>query len=492
MSADHDPVSPQQIETDAATLRQVFEGFDRLEAMYRDACAMMSPGQRGYFTPDEDNEVRRMLLAYRNYRLACWDIIWRYYNAYKTPEMQAPGAPEGKVRGFIIGYAAALRLFQKSLRLVEIAEFDPMLRSKLNEPDRKFDLPGGFFEDVLVSYSSLYNYVRILAAAYYWRKNRRLARKLGVEDDPGVGWLIPIIARERRVLRGKFWSILWKRLRRDWGSAWRMLVKPVAMFRYRSRAGIASIVSELRIGRGYVRGIGLRALEHLRDALRPGDVLLTRSEDRITSAILPGFWTHAALFVGTRETLAAAGVLDHPKVDRLRAILERIGSGQGLVVEAVPRGCRVHTLEYCLRADHVAVLRPNLDGPALRECIVEAFSHVGKPYDFEFDFNVSTRIVCTELIYRSLHGRGAIRFALTKRLGRYTLTADDMVEQLLAQAGAAPFSVVELLLQEGETEALPVPEPERLRRLARLFRRGLVRDGGDVEFREEIREEENG
>src|SRR5258706_8494117 len=464
MSAEQDPVSPQQIETDAATLRQVFEGFDRLEAMYQDACAMMSPGERGYFTPDEDNEVRRMLLAYRNYRLACWDIIWRYYNAYK-----APGKPEAKVRGFIIGYAASLRLFQKSLRLVEIAEFDPMLRSKLNEPDRKFDLPGGFFEDVLVSYSSLYNYVRILAAAYYWRKNRRLARALGLESDPAVGWLIPIIARERRVLRGKFWSILWKRLRRDWGSAWRMLIKPVAMFRYRSRAGIASMVSELRIGRGYVRGIGLRALEHLRGALRPGDVLLTRSEDRITSAILPGFWTHAALFVGTPETLAATAILDHPKVDRLRGIFARTDSGSGLVVEAVPRGCRVHTLEYCLRADHVAVLRPNLEAPALREGIVQAFSHVGKPSDFEFDFNVRPQIGCTELIYRSLHGRGGIQFALTKRLGRFTLTADDMVEQLLRQAATAPFSVVELLLQEGETETLPVPAPELLRRLAPLF-----------------------
>lgn len=463
--AEHDTVSLQQIEADAATLRQVFEGFERLEAMYRDACAMMSPQRRGYFTPDEDNEVRRMLLAYRNYRLACWDVIWRYYNAYK-----APGDSPNKVRGFIVGYAAALRLFQKSLRLVEIAEFDPMLRAKLNEPDLKFDLPGGFFEDVLVSYSSIYNYVRILAAGYYWRENRRRARSLGFHGDPIVGWLIPIIARERRVLRGKFWIILGKRLRRDWRGAWRMLLRPVAMFRYRSRAGIASIVSDLRIGRGYVRGIGPGTLDLLRSSLRPGDVLLIRAEDKITSAILPGFWAHAALFVGTQETLAAMGIVGHPKVDRLRHILARLDSGNGLVVEAVPRGCRVHALEYCLRADHVAVLRPNLDAEALKACIVEAFSHVGKPYDFEFDFNVSTRIVCTELIYRSLHGRGSIHFALTKRLGRFTLTADDMVRQLLEQpAGAAPFSVVELLLQESEAEAKQIPATERLSRLAGLF-----------------------
>jgi hypothetical protein len=58
--------------------------------------------------------------------------------------------------------------------------------------------------------------------------------------------------------------------------------------------------------------------------------------------------------------------------------------------------------------------------------MAEAFGHVGKAYDFEFDFNVSTRLVCTELIYRCYHHRGSIAFPLTKRLGRYTLTGDDI------------------------------------------------------------------
>jgi hypothetical protein len=453
-----------QLEADVATLREVFDGFDRLELMYQRAYELMSPGQRGYFTPDEDNEVRRMLLAYRNYRFACWDVIWRYYKLYK-----AAGDSTDKVRGFIVGYAAALRLFQKSLRLVEIAEFDPLLRAKLNEPDLKFDLPGDFFEDVLVSYSSLQNYLRMLAAGYYWRGNRRRARALGLEADAQVGWLIPIIARERRILRGKFWAILVKRLRRDWGAAWRLLLKPVAMFRYRSRAGIASMVSELRLGGDRVRGIGPQTLQHLGEILQPGDVLLIRAEDKITSAILPGFWAHAALYIGTLSTLEAAGIASHPRLARLRRIIEELGPDCPLVVEAVPRGCRVHSLQYSLRADHVAVLRPNLDADTLKECLTEAFSHLGKPYDFEFDFNVSTRVVCSELIYRCMHGRGPIRFALTKRLGRFTLTVDDMVGQLLEHPPTnAPFTLVELLLQEGTGEAQRVAPANRLERLAQI------------------------
>ena len=450
----------EQLRADVEMLRQVFEGFDRLETMYARAREIMSPGTRGYFTPDEDNEVRSMLLAYRNYRLACWDVIWRNYIGYRSE-----GSAD-RVRCFIVGYAAALRLYQKSLRLIEIAEFDRMLRAKLNEPDRKFDLEGGFFDEVLVSYSSLHNYFRLLKAAAYWAANRRAIGRRGLDKDPLVGWLVEVIVRERKALRGKFWFILGTRLRRDWRAAWRTLFRPVNIMRYASRARIATVISNLRLGGGYVRGIGPASLERLAGILEPGDVLLVRAEDKITAALLPGFWAHAAVYLGGPQDLARMGLLEQPKMERLRRIIDRLDPVHGFVIEAVPRGCRVHTLEYCLRADHVAVLRPNLSPEQIRASLAEAFSHVGKPYDFEFDFNVTTRIVCTELVYRSMHGRGPIRFDLTKRLGRFTLTVDDIVEQHLACAAeSAPFSVVELLLKKGQSEAQPVAPAERLVRL---------------------------
>jgi len=91
--------------------------------------------------------------------------------------------------------------------------------------------------------------------------------------------------------------------------------------------------------------------------------------------------------------------------------------------------------------------------------VLEAFRHLGKAYDFEFDFNVPARLVCTELIYRSFHGRGRIDLPLIKRLGRYTLTCDDIVRWLLDEvdaAGAAenaPFRPVCLVLQGSDHSA---------------------------------------
>lgn len=457
------PADPQ-LEADAAMLREVLAGFDRLEVMYEEASQTMSPHRRGYFTPEEDNQIRAMLLAYRNYRLACWDVIWRYRN-YSSRHATA-----WDLRHFIVGYAASLRLFQKSLRLVEIAEFDPMLRRKLNEPDRKYGLKAGFFEDVLISYSSVYQYLRMVGAGIFWRRHRRRVRDLGLEDDRIVGWLVPVIINERHILQGKFWQILGKRLRRDWGAAWRLFVRPVRGLHHRSLAGVARILANLEDHAKYQRGIDNRALAHVAARLRPGDVLLIRTEDSITAALLPGFWTHALIYAGTLADLERLRLLEHPHVSRLGRVLARFGANP-LVVEAVPRGCRVHTLEYALRADDLMVLRPNLEEHALRDSLLEAFGHVGKPYDFEFNFNVSSRIVCTGLVYHSLHGRGPISFRLERRLGRYCLSPDDIVEQQLAamQRGEPPFEIVEVMLREGGRVAVPVEEAARAARLARLL-----------------------
>lgn len=134
----------------------------------------------------------------------------------------------------------------------------------------------------------------------------------------------------------------------------------------------------------------------------------------------------------------------------------------------------INRLESCLKADHVAVLRPNLDSDQIRIALGEAFGHVGKPYDFEFDFNVSTRLVCTELIYRCYHRRGPIEFSLLKRLGRFTLTADDIAFQFLDRAEPSappdkwPFQLIALVLKRSAGEAEFVPPAQALDTLRQL------------------------
>jgi hypothetical protein len=138
---------------------------------------------------------------------------------------------------------------------------------------------------------------------------------------------------------------------------------------------------------------------------------------------------------------------------------------------------RISSLEASLHADHVVVLRPNVPREEIAAALGEAFGHLGKPYDFEFDFNVSSRIVCTELVYRCYHRRGPIQFPLVKRLGRFTLSGDDTVHLALdelAKAGgpdSAPLRPVAMILKRRDGQAHAVP-PQRIVPLLRRIRSG--------------------
>jgi hypothetical protein len=72
-SAGGDAVS--RLIADRDTLREIVAGLDRLEALVDETPVFAAAARREYFTPDEDDRVRQALLAYRNYRLATYEII---------------------------------------------------------------------------------------------------------------------------------------------------------------------------------------------------------------------------------------------------------------------------------------------------------------------------------------------------------------------------------------------------------------------------------
>src|SRR5438309_7093644 len=176
----------KQLHADCDSLREIVAGLDRLEHQLEEARTTIQARQRGYFTPDEDDRVRQLLLAYRNYRLAIHEIVERCLL------WETISAPRDQLREFMLGYAAALTLFGKSLRLIELYEHEPLIRKKLNEPDAKFDLESGFFDQILQAYTSLYNYRLLARAGRYWKEQRRDVKRLGLAEDTDAGWLVEV------------------------------------------------------------------------------------------------------------------------------------------------------------------------------------------------------------------------------------------------------------------------------------------------------------
>lgn len=171
--------------------------------------------------------------------------------------------------------------------------------------------------------------------------------------------------------------------------------------------------------------------------LQPGDIVLTRHDSYLSNGFLPGFWTHAILFVGRAAELTSHGWSARPAIQRRLSEYQR-PDARGFspqVIEAVSEGVIFNSLEEALAADYVAVLRPRLSEARKADAIERAFSHVGKPYDFEFDFFSSDKLVCTEVIYRAYDeplGGERLDLQLVRVLGRDTYPAVQLVKQLAA------------------------------------------------------------
>jgi hypothetical protein len=185
---------------------------------------------------------------------------------------------------------------------------------------------------------------------------------------------------------------------------------------------------------------------------RPGDIILERRNWFLSNAFLPGFWPHGALYVGTPDDLRRLGIADHPEVkSRWEAYARPDAHGKPkTVVESVSEGVIFNTLHHSIHADHVAVLRPrNLSEAQIGQAIVRAFSHQGKPYDFEFDFFTSDKLVCTELVYRAYEG--FLHFELVRVMGRDTLPALEIARKFAVERGT-PAAELDFVLM---LDALP-------------------------------------
>ncbi|NQV37438.1 MAG: hypothetical protein HQ509_05455 [Candidatus Marinimicrobia bacterium] len=156
----------------------------------------------------------------------------------------------------------------------------------------------------------------------------------------------------------------------------------------------------------------------------PGDIMLQRREWYMTNVGLPGYWTHSALFIGTATDRDAMMKSDSSVMDWVKnmgvqserfddllirdypshysqSVISNESPDSIRVIESISEGVIFTSMEESAHCDGIVVLRPSLSNLDKAKAIYRSFKYLGLPYDYNFDFNTDSSLVCTELIFKA-------------------------------------------------------------------------------------------
>ena len=438
----------EHIDKDLSRLHVVVEGIEGLREksrkMYENIVERRKNDPSMRLTAKEQDEIQRLFVTYLSYRAVLLRMV-AYYQGF-----EGASDPQQRARCFLLGYTAGTTIFSASLSLVEKYRDDDLVRKKLNEAELKWSIPEGMFKKIVVSVASKQNSELFEEMAAYFDEH---------EDRWDACDLEP---RELEFLQGTIKdSVTTIRNNPLYGrSLWMQItLARVKRDAYTPVLAVQTLVSTW-IGDTRLLSrppcISAEQVEEMRAQLEPGDIILERRNWFLSNAFLPGFWPHAALYVGTHDDLKELGIAEKPEVlKRLKEYLIPAHDGEHkVVIESISEGVSFTSLSEATRADYIAILRPRLTKEEKAKAIVNAFSHQGKPYDFEFSFDTKDKLVCTELVWRSYSE--TIDFPLEVMMGVRTMPAVKIAKKYGDERGT-PQQQLEFILfldtPEGSREA---------------------------------------
>lgn len=474
----------RRLESFKAALEDMAGEMERFQATF-------TPREKGYFSSREHDLIEHLLFRYLVCRESLWEMIHRYqgYRELFTDESR-------RTRGFLIGYSAALQLYHYSARLVHTFHDEPQVREKLNEAYFRSRIPAGTYDTVFRAVTNPDDLQRMAAA---WQIFVEEAARPGGElhqlraRNPQYRKIVEDIISDHRTAEQLQKTIL------DEASV--LLPNVRNALRHTEVAALARS-SLQRFGSSLyaIRGLTFTnisrlqnplkghidltrdQLTRLRRLLEPGDLILTFKTGYMSNLFLPGAFKHGITYVGSPAERRALGLGELPgtllpgEQERFTQNLGRkhIAGGHAAdLIEAVAEGVIFNSLDKIAedRIGRLVALRPRLTKEQRLRQLTTVFRFLGCGYDFKFDFNDAAYQCCTEAIYRSLNGLGPVRFELVSRMGRQTLSADDVCGYAIGPQPRA-LEVVFLATQDPERaagHAAILQGAEGLNALRRLF-----------------------
>lgn len=420
--------------------------------------------------PDLFGEEEKTGLLARHEKLAVWNTWSSMLNALAAMdairnEWKGFDLFEDKNRrsaSFALNQGAFLASYRCALEFIELTDRNDSLNDILNEAVPELGVTAGTFSRVKFRFLNV-------AAATEFAALQALQKQYGTADVSEA--LRAAIEEDGRVIwdmgKGKGHALTFKNALAVVGDAafkaWFPLQK-----------NISEWMGDTKVYRRGETLVSEEQIASMRDRLRPGDILFERHEWHLSNMGLPGFWTHTAMYVGTpserREFFSDPGTIAWVKSQGVESgdldllLKQRYPEAYTIsaspledgyaprVLEAIAEGVCFTSLEYTGASDSIGVIRPNLSRAEKALAIVRGFHYSGRPYDFDFNFDTDSMLVCSELVYKAYEsgpGMKGLPFPVSEIMGRKVSTPNNMVRQFAEQYGSGEAQAGFVLFLDG-------------------------------------------
>ena len=382
--------------------------------------------QRGYFIPEEDDFLWSLVSRFLTIRLGFWELIDEMSAHFSDDIYNVKSVDDW--RYFIIGYASCCQAISMARLLIDKLAKHKLVQRKINEGSIQNRIPRKVFTSIYESLSDTDNAIKMQYIMNFVDSNRDYINSLN--KDQHVGDIVQKLPELEVTLHPSQKAFIKLRL----GFLWHSITRRFAVGKQNSSFFVLESAGRMiaEIGDHENKRASKDIQEQAQAILEPGDVIVTRHDLVASNLFLPGYWPHTALYIGNEDQRKDLNL------DLEDSILDK-WTGEINVLEAKKDGVLFRPLTETLEVDEFIILRPNLSVDSLNAGLSRVCLHEGKGYNFDFDFFRSDQLVCTEVIYRAFDGLDDIAFKLIERAGRFSLSAEDILDMAMSEKG---FKVV--------------------------------------------------
>ena len=361
---------------------------------------------------------------------------------------------------FLLAYGAFMTQYHYGLLLSQHAQNNTALITMLNESPNGHTIPEESFDALVFNVTAPNSFVRLNAGRLYrpfMKSYSSEAKALNALIDRGLNTVDDSLMDYPELLAKNPLRFLENRAFKLWFPVQKHAALGTSYIRFSTRDYL--IKPEL--------------LQHYREQFLPGDIFLERREWHATNAGIPGYWTHAALYLGTLEEMDAyfnelpelgSQSFSNYLKNKLPHAYEAFSSlhDDGFpfrIIESKRPGVILNSLEDSGGGDALGVLRAKKVTQTDRlNIVMAALVHLGKGYDYNFDFTTDNELVCSELIYKAYQNIPNIDLELQDFNGRLILSPNSLVEKFEMENGSPEAQLEMVLFLDGNEKTEKVLE----------------------------------